>query len=187
MILPTATSLDDNYIFVSTGTGIAPFRALARYLCVETVSESTGKGSILHFAGVRNSASLLYRDDLQASAQHARKYFETVENSKGTSIDNLVDVNYILSREDQAEHDNPQSLPASKQQYVQDALKHNMADVMDRMINRGAFIYFCGLKAMMDGVMEVFQSYCEREGLNWESILENWKEEGRWRVGVYTY
>jgi ferredoxin--NADP+ reductase len=182
MILPLEATLDNNFIFVSTGTGIAPFRALTKYLTVETLGKSSVKGTILHFAGVRNNHSRLYMDDFVACKDHIAGYMKTHDPH---SIRETIDLRYVLSREDQPEQ--ARFSDGGPRFYVQDAINENMLTILDRLENKGAHIYFCGLKSMMDGIMSVFDASCRSLNLQWDKVLDKWKSEGRWHVGVYSY
>ena len=50
---------------------------------------------------------------------------------------------------------------------------------------RRARMYFCGLKGMMPGILEMLEGVCKEKGINYEEWLEGLKEKGQWHVEVY--
>lgn len=50
-------------------------------------------------------------------------------------------------------------------------------EVFDKL-SKGAHIYFCGLKGMMPGILNMLQSVAESKKLNWESFLGDLKKKG---------
>jgi ferredoxin--NADP+ reductase len=54
---------------------------------------------------------------------------------------------------------------------------------------KGAVIYFCGLKGMMPGILEALEkSAQEKRGMNasdWKAFVQQLKANGQWHVEVY--
>jgi len=120
---------DTTYIMVATGTGIAPFRAFMRRLFGEgNPRNSDFTGLAWLFLGVANSDSLLYDEEFQI---YKSQYPERVR------------LDYALSRE--ATNSNGGKM------YIQDKMRE-YADEVFTALDKGAHIYFCGLKGMMPGI-----------------------------------
>lgn len=127
MLMPEKTPEAD-IIMVATGTGIAPYRSFLRRLFVEnTPAAKNFKGLAWLFLGVANTDSLLYDADWQAIKEKYPKNFR---------------VDYALSRE--------QNNKKGGKMYIQDKVEEYADEVFERM-NKGAHMYFCGLKGMMPG------------------------------------
>jgi len=149
-------------IMVATGTGIAPYRAFIRRLFVEnTPFGEAYTGLAWLFLGVANSDALLYDDEWQESLK--------------THPDNFR-VSYALSREQKNKN--------GGKMYIQDKVAEYSDEVFDRM-DKGAHIYFCGLKGMMPGITEMLEGVSKSKGVNWEDKLKEWKGNGQWHVEVY--
>merc|ERR1719331_730113 len=149
-------------IMVATGTGIAPYRSFIRRLFVETTPFGTAyKGLAWLFLGVANSDALLYDEEWQ---EVLKKY---PDNFK---------LDYALSRE--------QTNVDGGKMYIQDKVKEYADEVFDRM-DKGAHMYFCGLKGMMPGITEMLEGVSAKKGLSWEEKLKEWKKAGQWHVEVY--
>ena len=50
---------------------------------------------------------------------------------------------------------------------------------------QGAHMYFCGLKGMMPGILQMLEGVSKEKGLVWEDKLSQWKKAGQWHVEVY--
>lgn len=48
------------------------------------------------------------------------------------------------------------------------------------LLNNGAHMYFCGLKGMMPGILEMLEGVCKEKGLNYEEWIEKLKHTGQW-------
>ena len=103
-----------------------------------------------------NSEGLLYDDEFQEVLKMYPDNFR---------------VSYATSRE-------------GEKQYIQDKVKEYADEVFDRM-DKGAHIYFCGLKGMMPGITEMLEGVCTKKGLVFEEKLKEWKKAGQWHVEVY--
>ena len=106
-------------------------------------------------------AGLLYDDDWQEIA--ARK----PDNFRLT---------YAISRE--------QSTADGRKMYVQDRLAEHAEELFERL-DKGAHIYFCGLKGMMPGILETLEGVATARGIVWEDKLAELKQNKQWHVEVY--
>jgi len=159
--LPEATPEAD-IIMVATGTGVAPFRAFWKRLFVEkTPAAENFKGLAWLFLGVANREALLYDDELQAIAQAHPAHFK---------------LDYALSRE--------QTNAQGGKMYIQDKVEEYADDVFERL-DKGAHMYFCGLKGMMPGVLAMLEVVCAKKGLDFKEFVKGLKERGQWHVEVY--
>ncbi len=113
------------------------------------------------FLGVANTDSLLYDEDWQMLKKKFPANFK---------------LDYALSRE--------QKNAKGGKMYIQDKVEEYADEVFARM-EKGAHIYFCGLKGMMPGILEMFEGVCAKKGLVWKDVLTHWKESGQWHVEVY--
>jgi len=68
--------------------------------------------------------------------------------------------------------------------YIQDKVEEYSDEVFD-LLDKGAVIYFCGLKGMMPGIQDMLQRVAGEKGMVWEEFLERLKKNGQWRVEVY--
>ena len=147
---------------VATGTGIAPYRAFIRRLFVEkTPFGQAYKGLAWLFLGVANTDALLYDDEWQEVLKSHPENFR---------------LDYALSRE--------QTNVDGGKMYIQDKVKEYSDEIFDRM-DKGAHMYFCGLKGMMPGITEMLEGVCTKKGLVFEEKLKEWKKAGQWHVEVY--
>jgi len=149
-------------IMVATGTGIAPYRSFIRRLFVEkTPYGEVYKGLAWLFLGVANKDALLYDDEWQSVLKSHPDNFR---------------VDYALSRE--------QKNKDGGKMYIQDKVAEYSDEIFDRM-DKGAHMYFCGLKGMMPGITQMLESVSAAKGIKWEDKLKQWKENGQWHVEVY--
>jgi len=149
-------------IMVATGTGIAPYRSFLKRLFVETTPfGEVYTGLAWLFLGVANTDALLYDDDWQ---DILKKY------------PNNFRLDYALSRE--------QKNKDGGKMYIQDKVAEYSDEIFERM-DKGAHMYFCGLKGMMPGITDMLESVSAKKGLVWEEKLKEWKKAGQWHVEVY--
>jgi ferredoxin--NADP+ reductase len=161
MLLPEKDASTD-IIMVATGTGIAPYRSFLRRLFVEkTPYGEVYKGLAWLFLGVANTDALLYDDEWQEILKSHPDNFR---------------LDYALSRE--------QTNADGGKMYIQDKVKEYSDEIFDRM-DKGAHIYFCGLKGMMPGITEMLEGVSKSKGLAWEEVQKKWKSNGQWHVEVY--
>ena len=159
MLLPEDPSTV--HIMVATGTGIAPFRSYVRRFFCEDVPNYNFKGLAWLFMGVANSDAKLYDDEFQALIARYPDQFR---------------LDYALSRE--------QNNSKGGKMYIQDKVEEYADDVFARM-EKGAHMYFCGLKGMMPGILEMLEGVAKSKGKVWAEVLKEWKEKGQWHVEVY--
>jgi ferredoxin--NADP+ reductase len=137
-------------------------RGFIRRLFVEkTPFGEAFKGLAWLFLGVANSDALLYDDEWQAVLESHPENFR---------------LDYALSREQKNRN--------GGKMYIQDKMAEYADEVFDRM-DHGAHIYFCGLKGMMPGILEMLERVANGKGLVWEEKLKEWKKAGQWHVEVY--
>jgi len=161
MLMPESNPNAD-LIMVATGTGIAPYRSFIRRLFVESTPYGADyKGLAWLFLGVANSDALLYDDEWQECLKSKPDNFR---------------VDYALSRE--------QMNKDGGKMYIQDKVAEYADEVFTRMDN-GAHMYFCGLKGMMPGILDMLAGVSKEKGLVWEDKLASWKKAGQWHVEVY--
>jgi len=161
MLMPEKDASTD-IIMVATGTGIAPYRSFLRRLFVEkTPYGEAYKGLAWLFLGVANTDALLYDDEWQEILK--------------SNPDNFR-LDYALSRE--------QTNADGGKMYIQDKVKEYADEVFDRM-DKGAHIYFCGLKGMMPGITEMLEGVSKSKGVEWADVQKKWKSNGQWHVEVY--
>jgi len=161
MLLPEDKPEAD-IIMVGTGTGIAPYRAFWKRLFVEkTQAREAFKGVAWLFLGVANSDSLLYDDELQEIKKANPKQFK---------------LDYALSRE--------QTNAKGGTMYIQDKVEEYADEIFERL-GKGAHMYFCGLKGMMPGILDMLKGVCEKKGLDYEEFIGGLKKNGQWHVEVY--
>jgi len=158
MLLPEEDPTTD-YIMVATGTGIAPYRGFVRRLYAEeTPAAKAYKGEAWLFLGVANSDALLYDDEFQEASK------------KGLRID------YALSRE--------QNNAKGGKMYIQDKVEEYADEVFSKL-EKGAHIYFCGLKGMMPGIESMLKGVAEKKDVNYDEWLKGLKKAKQWHVEVY--
>ncbi|CAM9610821.1 unnamed protein product, partial [Ectocarpus sp. 13 AM-2016] len=153
---------ETDLIMIATGTGIAPYRSFVRRLFAEaTPAREAYKGQAWLFLGVANSDALLY----DAEWQQVLKEFP----------DNFR-LDYALSRE--------QENKSGGKMYIQDKVEEYGDEVFQKL-SQGAHIYFCGLKGMMPGILNMLEKVATKKKLDWESTLKDLKKKGQWHVEVY--
>lgn len=148
---------DANLIMISTGTGIAPFRAFLydRY----KRGNRTG-GVVWNFFGCQTQKDYLYADEMEAYKQ----------------FDGFNQITAI-SRE--------QKNPAGGRMYVQHRLVENANAIMTLLRDPKTYLYICGLKGMEAGILEGLNEAAANQGLDWNALLGQMKSEKRWLVEVY--
>jgi ferredoxin--NADP+ reductase len=160
MLLPEKDP-NATHIMVATGTGIAPYRGYLRRMFMEDVPTYKFGGLAWLFLGVANSDSLLYHDEFT-------KFREQYPDNFRYDI--------ALSRE--------QSNARGGKMYVQDKIEEYSEEVFE-LLDKGAHIYFCGLRGMMPGIQETLKRVAESRGEVWEEKLAALKKNKQWHVEVY--
>ena len=164
MLLPEDYENRD-LIMVATGTGIAPFRGFLHRLFMEnTVANHMYNGKAWLVLGVPVTGGLLYPQELQAMQEN-------------TNYDGQLEVTYAISRE------MTNTIDGGKL-YVQHVLQQRADELLDRL-NKGAVIYFCGLKGMMPGILEALEQVAMERGISWSDFQSQLKANNQWHVEVY--
>jgi ferredoxin--NADP+ reductase len=161
MLLPEDKPETD-IIMVATGTGIAPMRSFIKRMFVEKTPYARDfKGLAWLFLGVANTDALLYDDDWKAIQKEYPDNFR-------------YDV--ALSREQQNKD--------GGKMYIQDRVEEYSDEIFDRL-EKGAHIYFCGLKGMMPGIQDMLKKVAASKGLDYDEFTKKLKKNGQWHVEVY--
>jgi ferredoxin--NADP+ reductase len=161
MLLPEDKPETD-IIMVATGTGIAPYRSFWKRMFIEkTPYGKDFKGLAWLFLGVANSEALLYDEEIKGILAKSPDHFR-------------YDV--ALSRE--------QTNKAGGKMYIQDRVEEYADEIFDRL-DKGAHIYFCGLKGMMPGIEEMLEKVATNKGLVYADFIKKLKSNKQWHVEVY--
>ena len=86
----------------------------------------------------------------------------------------FIDINLAFSR-----------APEQPKQYVQALIRERHVDVAKFLSSDEAHIYICGLKGMEHGVDAAFREVCSQHGMNWDALLPQLRETGRYHVETY--
>jgi ferredoxin--NADP+ reductase len=141
---------------------LMPYRGFIRRLFTEnTAAGQAYKGVAWLFLGVANSDALLYDEEWQAALE--------------SNPDNFK-LDYALSRE--------QINSKGGKMYIQDKVEEYADEIFDRL-EKGAVMYFCGLKGMMPGIQDMLRSVCAKKSLDYDDFISKLKKGGQWRVEVY--
>lgn len=116
-----------HYVFIATGTGIAPYRGMLTYLF-----ENGFKGEAWLIFGVPYRTDLLYENEFSSLLKHSNFHFVTA-----------------ISREEKNQD--------GSKVYVQHRLLKNKETLVPLIIQSHTRIYICGLKGMEKGIGEYFQ------------------------------
>lgn len=73
----------------------------------------------------------------------------------------------------------------SPKRYVQDKLREEQEAIAELLTDPNAYIYVCGLRAMEQGVEEALGSIGESMGLQWRSLRDAMRDEGRYHIETY--
>jgi ferredoxin--NADP+ reductase len=68
--------------------------------------------------------------------------------------------------------------------YVQDKIEEYSEEIFT-LLDKGAHIYFCGLRGMMPGIQATLTKVAESRGESWETKLAALKKNKQWHVEVY--
>lgn len=69
--------------------------------------------------------------------------------------------------------------------YVQDVMREESAAVASYLMDPNAYIYICGLRAMEEGVEAALGDIAKKVGLDWSSVRQAMRENGRYHVETY--
>ncbi len=144
-----------NLIMVAVGTGIAPFRAFLHNIYKERES---WKGHVRLFYGSRTGMESLYMN------QESNDIGQYMEERTFRAYRALSDIENVL---------------------VQNRIEENVNEVWE-MLKEGNFaLYVCGIKGMEEGIYDIFRKKATEDDIDWEDMMQRFKEEGRWNIEVY--
>ena len=143
-------------VMICTGTGSAPMRAMTEWRRRLRASGKFEGGKLMLFFGARTQEELPYFGPLQNLPK------------------DFIDIEFTFSR-----------TPGSPKRYVQDALRERAADLVPLLQDPNACFYVCGLKAMEEGVVLALRDVATQAGLNWDTIGQALKREGRLHLETY--
>ncbi len=127
---------DHHYIFIATGTGIAPYRGMLTYLF-----ENGFKGEVSLIFGVPYRTDLLYENEFSSLLKYPNFHFVKA-----------------ISREEKNQD--------GSKVYVQHRLLENKEKLVPLILKYNTRIYICGLKGMEKGIQESFQNMLTQEQYN---------------------
>ena len=133
--LPVAEEIHRPYIFIATGTGIAPFRGFLQRLFKHTPNF---QAPVFLLFGVKTRAELLYDGEFR-SYQHSNFFYFQA-----------------LSRE--------MKNAAGGRYYVNDLIHEHAAKLWPAISDERAIIYLCGLKGMEAGVSQAINTLAAANG-----------------------
>jgi len=76
-------------------------------------------------------------------------------------------------------------LPDQPKEYVQDRMMSEQDIVADLLQDAKTHVYICGLRGMEEGVEKAFTNIAESVGLQWLSLRDAMREDGRYHVETY--
>ena len=142
-ILPAKEQIKRPYVFIATGTGIAPFRPMIQRL----LNRVEGFSSEVHLLfGVRYQGELLYDDEFKAFTSPNFHYHTAI------------------SRE--------QKNKAGGRRYVNDIILDNAEEMGKVLFNNEALIYICGLRGMEVGYDSALRAIAREQNKS-EDEIEN--------------
>jgi sulfite reductase alpha subunit-like flavoprotein len=86
----------------------------------------------------------------------------------------FIDINLAYSR-----------VPGAPKRYVQDLMRERGADVAALLADANTCIYVCGLRGMEGGVLEALEQCAQQHGLEWPTLWQRLKHEGRLHFETY--
>ena len=145
-----------NIIMICTGTGSAPMRA-----------RTERRRRLLKQGNFKNGKLMLF---FGARTQEELPYFGPLQNLPK----DFIDINFAFSR-----------TPQQEKKYVQDLIRERASDLVPLLQSSDTYIYVCGLKQMEHGVIESLQDISTQAGLNWDTLAESLKSQGRLHLETY--
>lgn len=76
-------------------------------------------------------------------------------------------------------------LDGEPKQYVQDKIRGQKAKLGKLLNDANTYIYICGLREMEHGVEEALSDVARETGLEWKSVRDAMREDGRYHVETY--
>jgi len=145
-----------NIVMICTGTGSAPMRAMTEWRRRLRQSGKFEGGKLMLFFGARTPAELPYFGPLNKLPK------------------DFIDIEFTFSRES-----------GKPKRYVQDALRDRSADIAALLKDPNTYFYVCGLKSMEEGVVLALRDVATQAGLNWDTVGQALKQEGRLHLETY--
>lgn len=133
--LPVPEEIHRPYIFIATGTGIAPFRGFLQRLFKHTTNFNS---PVFLLFGVKTKAELFYNDEFVTYTQPNFLYLKA------------------LSRE--------MKNASGGRYYVGDLIHDHAAKLWPALKDDRSIIYMCGLKGMEDGVSNAVNTLAQANG-----------------------
>jgi benzoyl-CoA 2,3-dioxygenase component A len=143
-------------VMICTGTGSAPMRAMTEWRRRLRQSGKFEGGKLMLFFGARTPAELPYFGPLNKLPK------------------DFIDIEFTFSRES-----------GKPKRYVQDALRDRSADIAALLKDPNTYFYLCGLKSMEEGVVLALRDVATQAGLNWDTVGQSLKQEGRLHLETY--
>jgi benzoyl-CoA 2,3-dioxygenase component A len=143
-------------VMICTGTGSAPMRAMTEWRRRMRQSGKFESGKLMLFFGARSPQELPYFGPLQNLPK------------------DFIDINLAFSR-----------MAGQPKRYVQDLMRERAADVGAMLADPNAYFFVCGLKAMEESVVMTLREIAVQKGLDWQSVAEALKLEGRLQLETY--
>jgi benzoyl-CoA 2,3-dioxygenase component A len=143
-------------VMICTGTGSAPMRAMTEWRRRLRASGKFEGGKLMLFFGARTQQELPYFGPLQNLPK------------------DFIDINLAFSR-----------TPGAPKRYVQDVMRERAADLAALLADGNAYFYVCGLKSMEEGVLMALRDVAQQAGLNWDTLSDALRTEGRLHLETY--
>ena len=143
-------------VMICTGTGSAPMRGMTEWRRRIQASGKFAGGKLLLFFGARTQQELPYFGPLQKLPK------------------DFIDIHFAFSR-----------TPGAPKRYVQDAMRDASTELAAMLQDPQTHFYVCGLKSMEEGVVLALRDVATQAGLNWDSVGQSLKQEGRLHLETY--
>jgi len=157
--------MERDFVFVATGTGVAPFRAMLADL-FDQGYERSGR-SVTLVLGVPFADSILYDNEFQAMKKQYANFTYVTAISRGDDVNPYPDL--FPTRGNKV--------------YAHIALWHNRQHIAPSLLRSNSVVYMCGLKGMETGVQDVIDHVGKESGI--EGLSAQLLAEGRLLREVY--
>ena len=143
-------------VMICTGTGSAPMRGMTEWRRRLQANGKFQGGKLVLFFGARTQQELPYFGPLQKLPQ------------------DFIDIHFAFSR-----------TPGAPKRYVQDAMRDAATELATLLQDPQTHFYVCGLKSMEEGVLQALHDIAVGAGLDWTSVADRLKQEGRLQLETY--
>ena len=143
-------------VMICTGTGSAPMRGMTEWRRRLQANGKFQGGKLVLFFGARTQQELPYFGPLQKLPQ------------------DFIDIHFAFSR-----------TPGAPKRYVQDAMRDASTELATLLQDPQTHFYVCGLKSMEEGVLQALHDIAVGAGLDWTSVADRLKQEGRLQLETY--